>query len=99
MLARLTRYEGGDPSKVDEAVEHKKNVLPTEPGQVEGMRGAIFFADRSNGTILTLSLWEDEESLAASEEMANQLREELTAEGETATVETYEVAQLSITQP
>ena len=99
MFARITRYEGGAPENVEEALRVKKNVLPTEPGQTEGMRGAIFFADRSSGTILTMSLWEDEEALKASEESAARLRDEVAGEGETATVEQYEVAQYSISQP
>lgn len=99
MFARITRYEGGAPENIDQALKVKKNVLPTEPGQTEGMQGAIFLADRSSGTILTMSLWEDEQALNASEEMATKLRQEVTGEGETATVERYEVAQLSVAQP
>jgi heme-degrading monooxygenase HmoA len=99
MFARITRYEGGAPENVDEALKVKKHVLPTEPGQTEGMQGAIFLADRSSGTIVVMSLWEDEDALNASEEMATQLREEVTGEGETATVEHYEIAQFSVAQP
>lgn len=98
MFARITRYEGGAPENVDEALKVKKHVLPTEPGQTEGMRGMVFFADRSSGTIITMSLWEDEETLKASEEMAEKLRDEVAGEGEKATVEHYEVAQFSIAQ-
>ena len=99
MFARITRYEGGAPEKIDQTLKVKKNVLPTEHGQTEGMRGAIFLADRSSGTVLTMSLWEDEEALNASEETATKLRQEVTDDGETATVERYEVAQFSVTQP
>ena len=99
MFARITRYEGGSPEGVDEALKVKKHVLPTEPVQTEGMQGAIFLADRGTGTILTISLWEDEDALNASEEDATRLRNEVTAEGETATVERYECAQFSVAQP
>ena len=99
MFARITRYEGGAPENIGQTLKVKKNVLPTEPGQTEGMRGAIFLADRSSGRILAMSLWEDEEALNASEEAATKLRQEVTAEGETATVERYEVAQFSVAQP
>lgn len=98
MFARLTRYEGGSPEAIDEALKLKKRVLPTEPGQTEGMHGAIFLADRGNGTVLTISLWDDEEALKESEPDAARLREEVTAEGETATVERYEVAQFAVAQ-
>lgn len=99
MFARLTRYEGVATERIDDALAEKTKVLPTEPGQVEGMRGAVFCADRSSGTILAMSLWEDEKSLQESERMATQLREQVTGEGETATVETFEIARFSVTQP
>jgi hypothetical protein len=98
MFARITRYEGGSPDAIDEGLRLKRHVLPTEPGQTEGMTGAIFCADRSTGTILAISLWEDEEALHASEEMAGKVREEVTAAGETAKVEHYEVAFFEIAQ-
>lgn len=103
MFARITRYEGGAPEAIEEALERKKDVLPTVPsqrarGQTEGMKGMIFCADRSTGTILAISLWEDEAALQASEEMAAQLRDEVTAEDETASVERYEVAFFAVEQ-
>ena len=98
MFARITRYEGGSPEAIDEALELKKLVLPTAPGQTEGMTGAIFCGDRSTGNILAISLWEDEGALRSSEEMAGKLRTEVTAEDETASVEHYEVLFFEIAQ-
>jgi heme-degrading monooxygenase HmoA len=99
MFARMTRYEGGSPDAVDETLQTKKKVLPTEPGQTEGMSGAIFFVDRSSGTVITISLWEDEAAMNAGEEVAGRLRAEATGEGETASVEHYEVALFGVAQP
>jgi heme-degrading monooxygenase HmoA len=98
MFARMTRYEGGSPDAVKEGLEVKKQVLPTEPGQTEGMTGAIFLVDHSNGNIVTISLWESEEAMNAGEEMAGRLRAEATGEGETASVEHYEVALFGVAQ-
>jgi hypothetical protein len=98
MLARVTRYEGGTPEALDENLETKRQVLPTELGQTEGMKGAVFLADRQNGTIVVISLWEDDGALQASEDEATRVREEVTASGETATVERYEVALLEVEQ-
>jgi hypothetical protein len=81
-----------------ETVEVKKGVLPTEFGQTEGMKGAVFLTDRRSGTILVISLWQDEEAMGRSEEEATRVREEVTAPGETASVERYEVALLSVAQ-
>jgi hypothetical protein len=98
MHARVTRYEGVDPDAMAETVEVKKGVLPTEFGQTEGMKGAVFLTDRRSGTILVISLWQDEEAMGRSEEEATRVREEVTAPGETASVERYEVALLSVEQ-
>jgi hypothetical protein len=98
MHARVTRYEGADPDAMAETVEMKKGVLPTEFGQTEGMKGAVFLTDRQSGAILVISLWQDEEAMGRSEEEATRVREEVTAPGETASVERYEVALLSVEQ-
>ena len=99
MLARVTRYEGGSPDNLDDNLQQKKHVLPTEPGQTEGMRGILFLTDRQNGSIIVISLWEDEGKLDASEPDATRVREEVTGPGETASVEHYEVAMLEVVQP
>ena len=46
MHARVTRYEGAAPNAIEEALQAKKGVLPTEFGQTEGMQGAVFLIDR-----------------------------------------------------
>jgi hypothetical protein len=98
MHARVTRYEGAAPQSMEEALETKKGVLPTEFGQTEGMKGAIFLADRESGTVVVISLWRDEDALRASEDEATRVREEVTRPGETASVERYEVALLGVEQ-
>jgi hypothetical protein len=98
MHARVTRYEGADPEAIDEAVEAKKKVLPTEFGQTEGMMGAMFLADRETGTIVVVSLWQGEEELRASEDEATRVREEVTAPSESASVERYEVALMNVAE-
>jgi quinol monooxygenase YgiN len=98
MHARMTRYEGVAPDAIEEAVQAKKGVLPTEFGQTEGMKGAVFLVDQQQGTIVVISLWRDEEALRASENEATRVREEVTGPGETASVERYEVALLNVEQ-
>jgi hypothetical protein len=98
MNARMTRYEGGAPEEIEANLQEKKGVLPTEFGQTEGMKGAVFLVDRQSGTVLVISLWRDEEALRASEESATRVREEVTRPGETVAVERYEVALLSVEQ-
>lgn len=98
MHARVTRYEGAAPADVEEALRTKKQVLPTEFGQTEDMKGVVFLVDRQSGTIVVISLWQGEDSLRASEDEATRVREEVTGPGETASVERYEVELLSVEQ-
>lgn len=98
MHARVTRYEGAAPADVEEALRTKKQVLPTEFGQTEDMKGVVFLVDRQSGTIVVISLWQGEDALRASEDEATRVREEVTGPGETASVERYEVEFLSVEQ-
>ena len=98
MHARVTRYEGGSPETVHENLQRKKHVLPTEPGQTEGMRGVVFLVDKQTGTITVISLWDSEEAMHGSEAEAERVRAEVTGPGETATAEHCEVALLEIAQ-
>jgi len=98
MNARVTRYEGAAPEAIEEALQTKKRVLPTEPGQTEDMKGVVLLVDRQSGTIVVISLWDGEEALQASEDEATRVRGEVTGPGETASVERYEVALLAVEQ-
>jgi len=98
MFARLTRYEGASPEAIEDALETKRKVLPTEYGQTEGMKGTVFLVDRDSGTILVMSLWESAEAMNASEGEAARLRDEVTGAGETSSVDHYEVALFGIEQ-
>jgi len=98
MHARMTRYQGAAPEAIEDTLQAKKGVLPTEFGQTEGMKGALFLVDRESGTVVVISLWQDEEAMRASEAEATRVREEVTGPGETASVERYEVALLNVEQ-
>jgi len=98
MHARVTRYEGAAPEAIEEALEAKKQVLPTEFGQTEGMSGVVFLVDRQSGTIIVISLWQGEEEMRASEDEATRVRDQVTGPGEMTTVERYEVAMLNVAQ-
>jgi hypothetical protein len=98
MHARVTRYAGAAPETIEEALQAKKRVLPTESGQTEDMKGVVFLVDRQGGTIVVISLWRGEEAMRASEDEATRVREEVTGPGESASVERYEVALLEVEQ-
>lgn len=98
MHARMTRYEGASPHAIEDTLQAKKGVLPTEFGQTEGMKGAVFLVDRQSGTVVVISLWQDEGAMRASEDEATRVREEVTGPGERASVERYEVTHLTVEQ-
>ena len=92
MFARVSTYLG-DPAQIDQGLNYaRENILPRVK-QVDGFEGVYYLVDRQSGKALTITLWESEEALHASEEEANRLRSE-SAESASATianVERYEV--------
>jgi heme-degrading monooxygenase HmoA len=84
----------GTSDELDEATRQaRENMLPRTQ-QLDGFKGAYFLIDRQNGKSLTVTLWESEEAMRASEEATNSLRSELAdALGtQMVGVERYEVA-------
>ena len=100
MHARVSTYEGGDPAHIDPGVlRTRRDVLPAAR-ELEGFRGVISLADRETGEEMTITLWETEDAMRASEEAANRLREQTLSEGERiASVHRYEVTMLEIEAP
>ncbi len=96
MWVRVSTLQG-PPNQSDEDVEQqlkvlRENVLPTAR-EMDGYKGVISLADRTSGKGLTLTFWENEEAMKASEEAANKLREQAAREmaEEIAGVERFEV--------
>jgi heme-degrading monooxygenase HmoA len=71
----------------------EQTILPAAR-QLEGFRGVLSLTDRANGRGLTVTLWETEEAMQASEEAANLLRDEAARAfgGTIVGVDRYEVA-------
>jgi heme-degrading monooxygenase HmoA len=93
VFARVSTYRG-DPAQIDQGLDYaRENILPRVQ-EVAGFEGVYNLVDRESGKALTMTLWESEEAMRASEEEANRLRGE-SAEAASATVENverYEVA-------
>jgi heme-degrading monooxygenase HmoA len=93
MFASVSSYQG-PPEQIDQGVRYaQENIVPTLE-DVEGFEGVFLLVDRQSGKVLTITLWESEEAMRASEEEADQLRSEHRGEWqqEVAGVERYEVA-------
>ena len=92
MHARVSTYQG-PPNLTQEQVEEmdrydRENILPPVR-QMDGFKGVIALLDRQSGKALSVTLWESEQAMRASEEDANRLRQE-SAEAASETVENVE---------
>jgi len=91
--ARVSLLEGS-PDAIDAGLDKTRDDTLPKVRALNGNVGAIGLADRENGRVSMITLWDSTDSLRASEEQANQLREQ-TAEmgGQRITnVARYEVA-------
>jgi heme-degrading monooxygenase HmoA len=92
VYARVSTLEGS-PEQIDEGLRFlREEVLPTGK-EDPGFKGLIALGDRQSGKAISITLWESEETMRATEQDANQLRSAW-AEGsgqEIASVERYEV--------
>lgn len=71
MHARVTTISGS-PADADAGIDNfRANVVPFAREQG---KGAILLVDRNSGEALAITLWDDEQSLRATEESANALR-------------------------
>jgi heme-degrading monooxygenase HmoA len=87
----------GSPNQSGEEIEQllkvmRENVIPAAR-QMDGYKGIVTMGDRSSGKGVSLTFWESEEAMRASEEAANQLRQQAAGEldEEIAGVERFEV--------
>ena len=96
MFARVSTYQG-DPAQIDQGLNYaSENILPRVK-QVDGFEGVYYLVDRQSGKALTITLWESEEALRASEEEANRLRSE-SAESASATIEDVQRYEVGISE-
>ena len=100
MFARVTQYDVS-PERLQQgrhAVE--AHVVPALRMQV-GYSGGLLLGNPESGRMLTVSLWENEEAMHATDEAAYWFRA-LGAEeagGTVADIETYEVYRARLTHP
>jgi heme-degrading monooxygenase HmoA len=97
VFARVSTFEGR-PEQVDELVHTALEKVLPQLKRYDGFNGALALADRGNGKVLTVLLWESEEAMLASEEASYWYRRySAEAAGEEVTsVERYEVVFLEM---
>lgn len=96
MWVRMSTFQGS-PGQSDEEIEQqiqilRDNIIPTVR-QIDGYEGVLSLGDRSTGKSISLTFWDSEESMQASEEAADKLRQQAADEvqEEIAGVERFEV--------
>jgi hypothetical protein len=91
--ARISTLEGA-PEGIDEGIAYIKEQIVPAAGDISGWRGIIGLIDRASGKTKTITLWDSSESLAASEDRANELRSEAASalNEQIVGVDRYEVA-------
>ncbi|MFF1837424.1 hypothetical protein ACFVXE_24935 [Streptomyces sp. NPDC058231] len=92
MFARLSTYQGSPVPEEGDLTANWDAVLQ-QIQEASGFRGVFYLVDRASGRSASLTLWEDEETMQASEESAARLREKVAhREGQrVVSVERFEV--------
>ena len=73
MFARVTTAQGS-PDQLDQAVRYIQEQIIPAARQQPGFQGSYWLADRQNGKVLAVALWESEEAMRASEAAMEQSR-------------------------
>jgi heme-degrading monooxygenase HmoA len=92
-FARVTRSDAA-PSPAADAITFVREKIIPEARQLDGNRGLLLLVDRATGKGLTVTFWETEEAMRATEETASRMRNDATAalDEDITGVERYEVA-------
>jgi len=97
MHARVTKFSV-DPSRINDANEYYRSTVLPQARELAGCRGGVALVDRAGGQIFSFTLWENEETMHASEEAGNRLRGQAASDLDFSApvVERYEVGVLEI---
>lgn len=93
MFARVSTFQGSPDQTAEGIRVAREQILPAARLQ-EGFKGIYLLFDRESGRSLSITLWETEDDMRASEEAARRARgESAEAAGDVVVgVERYEVA-------
>lgn len=93
MFARVSTFQG-PPDQTAEGIRVAREQILPAARLMDGFKGIYLLYDRESGKSLSLTLWETETDMRASEEAANRVRaQSAEASGDKVlNVERYEVA-------
>ena len=90
MHARVTKFEGS-PDQLDAAIKLIKETMVPAAKKLQGFKGGYWLVDRAAGKGFSVTLFESEAALKASEDAAAQLRSQASSLTKITGVERYEV--------
>jgi heme-degrading monooxygenase HmoA len=79
MHARLSRFAGLDPERIDETLRQFRQDSLSNLEEQPGFRGITVCVNRKTGQAVVLALWETEADMKQSEEVAIRAREQAVA--------------------
>lgn len=93
MWARVSKFQVPK-DRIDEDIKESRAIVSEAIRKIPGSAGTYYLVDRERGETLTVTLWETEQAMHASEEQAARIREESATDigGKILSVERYEVA-------
>jgi heme-degrading monooxygenase HmoA len=75
MYARLSRFAGLPPERIDQTVDEFRQQQLPELERQDGYKGVVVMLNRTTGQSAALSFWESEADMRASEQLAERARE------------------------
>jgi len=90
MHARVTKFEG-TPEKLEAGIKLIKETIIPGAKKIPGFKGGYWLVDRASGKGFSVTLFESEAALKASEDAAAQLRSQVASDTKITGVERYEV--------
>jgi heme-degrading monooxygenase HmoA len=79
MHARLSRFAGLDPERIEETTQQFEDESLEALAQQPGFRGITVGVNRRSGKAVTLTLWETEADMRQSAKLADEAREQAVA--------------------
>jgi len=79
MHARLSRFAGLDPERIEETARQFEDETLDALAQQPGFRGITVGVNRRSGKAVALTLWETEADMRQSEKLADAAREQSVA--------------------
>jgi hypothetical protein len=94
VFVRIARFEGGDPSKVDETISRVRSMMDegSRPPGLQDAGRSMMLVDRQTGVGLGLTFFGTEDAMRRGDEALNQMTPPGDMTGMRTSVEMYEVA-------